>query len=51
MTSAIIIPNVTMEDKGTYRCRATVGTSVMDATVKVAVYGEYDALFLFVITF
>ncbi|KAL6480200.1 hypothetical protein MHYP_G00112330 [Metynnis hypsauchen] len=37
MTTAIIIPNVTMEDKGTYRCTATLDRSV-HATVKVAVY-------------
>lgn len=40
MTKAIIIPNVTMEDKGTYFCIATIEDKRMQAVSKVTVYGE-----------
>ncbi|XP_057205834.1 vascular endothelial growth factor receptor kdr-like [Triplophysa rosa] len=38
MTKAIIIPNVTMEDKGTYVCMATIEDKRMQAVSKVTVY-------------
>lgn len=46
MTKALIVPNVTMEDKGTYVCIASIdGESVeekktLHLTTKVTVYGE-----------
>lgn len=40
MTGAIIISNVTMEDKGTYVCMATIDDKKMQAVSKVTVYGE-----------
>ncbi|XP_072520192.1 vascular endothelial growth factor receptor kdr-like [Salminus brasiliensis] len=38
MTKAIIIPNITMEDKGTYKCTAMLEKRVMHDTVKLTVY-------------
>ncbi|KAI4885350.1 hypothetical protein NFI96_014323, partial [Prochilodus magdalenae] len=37
MTTALIVPNVTMEDKGNYKCTAKVNES-KEATVKVTVF-------------
>ncbi|XP_066505151.1 vascular endothelial growth factor receptor kdr-like [Hoplias malabaricus] len=36
-TNVLEIPNVTMEDKGTYKCTATVGRTVKHAEVKITV--------------
>lgn len=40
MTKALIIPNVTMEDKGTYVCIASVEDNKFQAVTKVTVFGE-----------
>lgn len=43
MTSELVIPDVTVEDNGTYICKATIaGTLTMDATVSVTVHGAYE---------
>lgn len=35
-----MLPNITMEDKGLYQCRAEVFHIMKNATAKVVVYGE-----------
>ncbi|XP_061541991.1 vascular endothelial growth factor receptor kdr-like isoform X1 [Phycodurus eques] len=39
MSKALVLPNITMEDKGLYRCKAEISpTKHKNATVKVSVY-------------
>lgn len=40
MTKALIVPNVTMEDKGTYMCIASNEEKRLHVSTKVTVYGE-----------
>lgn len=47
MSKGLVLPNVTMEDKGLYRCKAEIEpTRHKNATAKVLVFGKYtlDAL-------
>lgn len=42
ISKALVLPNISMEDKGTYHCKAeTEPTTHINATVKVIVYGKY----------
>jgi len=42
MSSSLVLVNVTMEEKGVYRCKAEVEpTKHLSASAKVIVYGEY----------
>jgi len=40
MTKALIIPNVTMEHKGTYMCIGSIEENRLPTSTKVTVYGE-----------
>lgn len=40
MSKALIMPNVTMEDKGTYVCIASIEDKNLHYSTKVTVYGE-----------
>lgn len=43
ISSALVLQNITMEDKGVYSCRAEISpTKYKDATAKVIVYGEHN---------
>lgn len=49
MSKTLVLPNITMEDKGIYHCKAELNPRVNDtATAKVVVYGEnaFNALLL-----
>lgn len=41
MSNVLVLPNISMEDKGTYHCQAEIEPKRINATVKVIVYGEY----------
>lgn len=42
MSKALVLPNITIEDKGVYRCRAEIEpTKHKNASAKVVVFGEY----------
>lgn len=42
MSKALVLPNITMEDKGVYRCKAEIEpTKHKNASAKVLVFGEY----------
>lgn len=42
MSKALVLPNITIEDKGVYRCKAEIEpTKHKNATAKVHVYGEH----------
>lgn len=42
MSKALVLPNITMEDKGVYHCKAEIApTKHKNATAKVLVYGEH----------
>lgn len=45
MTNALIVPYVTMEDKGTYACIASIEEKRLQVSTKVTVYGEDVMLF------
>lgn len=40
MSKALIIPNVTVEDKGTYMCIASIEDKSVHLSTEVTVYGE-----------
>lgn len=40
MSNALIVPNVTMEDKGTYMCTGSIEFKKLQTSTKVIVYGE-----------
>lgn len=40
MTKALIVPNVTVEDRGTYVCIASIEDNRLQLSTKVTVYGE-----------
>lgn len=40
MSNTLVLPNITMEDKGIYHCKAELNPKVNTATAKVVVYGE-----------
>ena len=42
MSRSLSLPNITMEDKGVYRCRAELNPTIyMNVTAKVIVIGKY----------
>lgn len=42
MSKALVLPNITMEDKGVYRCRAEIEPMKhMNASARVLVFGEH----------
>lgn len=42
MSNALVLPNITTEDKGVYRCKAELEPTIhKNASAKVLVYGEY----------
>lgn len=43
MSKSLHLPNITMEDKGLYRCTAEIDpTKNTTVSAKVIVFGEYD---------
>lgn len=49
MSNTLVLPNITMEDKGIYHCKAELNPRVNDTVMaKVVVYGEnaFNALLL-----
>lgn len=42
MSKALVLPNITMEDRGVYRCKAEIEpTKHKNASAKVLVFGKY----------